>query len=233
MSNIKINKPCTEDWNEMTPKEKGRFCSKCTKVVQDFRQSTQQEIVRHVTSSVKTCGRFYKHQLVDFKQQKEWRLFRRFAFAILIAFGSTLFTVNTALAQEKISSWKTAFSIEKDGIEKTYDYVIPGIVLDAHSTEPVAFAKVFYLKKDGYRLEIIANDKGKFELKLNKEDIGQMKEVMLYAGTDDSWYYGHSERFDFTEAVPEKIEINMFYEEIMGDEIEVDPEDWDEIKDIK
>ncbi len=41
---ILIPKPCHEDWNAMTPDEKGRFCSVCTKGVVDFTNKTNQEI---------------------------------------------------------------------------------------------------------------------------------------------------------------------------------------------
>ena len=31
-----IPNPCHEDWNKMTPEDKGRHCSVCDKVVIDF-----------------------------------------------------------------------------------------------------------------------------------------------------------------------------------------------------
>ncbi|WP_294302493.1 hypothetical protein [uncultured Chryseobacterium sp.] len=33
MEKIKIAKPCTENWELMSPQEKGRFCSVCYKCV--------------------------------------------------------------------------------------------------------------------------------------------------------------------------------------------------------
>jgi hypothetical protein len=227
MSNVKVGKPCTEDWNKMTPEDKGKFCSKCAKVVQDFRQSSREEISRFMTSSTgSSCGRFYKHQLADIKQQPHWRFFRRFAFAVLLAFGSTLFTVNTALAQDKIDAWKTAFQIEKNGVKEQCDYVIEGTVIDEHTKEPVGFAKVTYIKKDNEVVEAIANEKGKFKIELDEKDIIDLKKVALSAYTDTGgWYYGHSELIDLTKSFPADIEIKMYYEEVMG--IMVDP-DWED-----
>jgi hypothetical protein len=216
MNTPKINNPCTEDWNKMTPETKGKFCSKCTKVVQDFRKSTSEEIAKFMTNSQeKNCGRFYKHQLVDIKQQQHWRLFRRFAFAILIAFGSTLFTVNTALAQEKIDTWKSAFSIEKDGVVQKYDYNLKGVAIDAYTKKTVGFAKISYYKKSGL-VHVIANEKGEFEFNLNKSDINMMTNVMFSARSEE-WYFGSSKVIDLTKGIPDRIEIPMYEEEIMGE----------------
>ncbi|HRD37580.1 MAG TPA: hypothetical protein PLC65_03020 [Bacteroidia bacterium] len=41
---IEINKPCHENWDAMTPNEKGAFCLVCTKDVIDFSKQTLDEI---------------------------------------------------------------------------------------------------------------------------------------------------------------------------------------------
>ena len=60
---IQIPKPCRENWNEMTPQEQGRHCAKCDKVVQDFSQMRDDQIINKVQSGGSTCGRFYNWQL--------------------------------------------------------------------------------------------------------------------------------------------------------------------------
>lgn len=61
--NISIPKPCHENWQKMTPLEKGRFCDSCQKQVFDFTKSSDTEILRKFNSEKNICGRFLKTQL--------------------------------------------------------------------------------------------------------------------------------------------------------------------------
>lgn len=61
--NISIPKPCHENWEAMTPAEKGRFCSVCSKTVLDFTKASDREIVQTLNQMENACGRFYNHQL--------------------------------------------------------------------------------------------------------------------------------------------------------------------------
>ena len=67
---ISIPEPCHEDWNEMTPTEKGRFCDQCTKEVVDFTSQSDEQIIKHLEHNDKLCGRFRASQL-DRKLQLE------------------------------------------------------------------------------------------------------------------------------------------------------------------
>jgi hypothetical protein len=61
---LSIPKPCREDWEGMTPNEKGRFCSSCQKTVVDFTNMNDRQIAeffKRPSSSV--CGRIYNDQL--------------------------------------------------------------------------------------------------------------------------------------------------------------------------
>lgn len=62
---IIIEKPCHENWEEMTPQEKGRFCSVCSKTVRDFTNNSDDEILEVLSkpSSKNICGNFYESQL--------------------------------------------------------------------------------------------------------------------------------------------------------------------------
>lgn len=61
---LKIPKPCHENWEAMTPNEQGRFCMSCQKTVIDFRVLSDKEILDYITNaSSNTCGRFNEDQL--------------------------------------------------------------------------------------------------------------------------------------------------------------------------
>lgn len=61
---IHIPEPCHEDWNAMTPADKGRHCASCNKVVMDFTAMSDAQIIAYFQSAKEnTCGRFYNHQL--------------------------------------------------------------------------------------------------------------------------------------------------------------------------
>jgi hypothetical protein len=62
---LQIPEPCHEDWDKMTPVDKGRFCASCQKTVMDFTGMSDAQLVaffkRPSTGSV--CGRFVNDQL--------------------------------------------------------------------------------------------------------------------------------------------------------------------------
>ncbi len=62
---IQVPEPCHEDWNKMTPKDKGAFCSSCEKVVVDFTKMTDRQLLEFVEKNKgkKTCGKFNGFQL--------------------------------------------------------------------------------------------------------------------------------------------------------------------------
>ncbi|WP_430413155.1 carboxypeptidase-like regulatory domain-containing protein [Kordia sp.] len=74
---INIPEPCHEDWNKMTPTQKGKFCGVCTKEVVDFTAESDEAIVKHFQKNDTVCGRFHNSQLnrkliVDRKKRNHW-----------------------------------------------------------------------------------------------------------------------------------------------------------------
>ncbi|WP_299672373.1 hypothetical protein [uncultured Polaribacter sp.] len=98
---ITIPKPCHENWSKMTPKEKGKFCSSCSKTVIDFTKKSTDEIQNYLVENrnQKICGHFYKKQLdtivieipqTTFNQQLSFQ--KLFVLALLFVMGTTLFS---------------------------------------------------------------------------------------------------------------------------------------------
>ena len=62
---LQIPEPCHEDWNKMTPGDKGRFCDSCQKTVHDFTGMSDAQLIAFFKkpSTGSVCGRFYNDQL--------------------------------------------------------------------------------------------------------------------------------------------------------------------------
>ena len=99
---LSIPKPCHQDWNQMTPEERGRFCSMCKKTVVDFSNQTEDEILSFINShrDEKICGRFRIDQLAQPARielpipvyRSQLSFINTFLAALLFCFGTTLFS---------------------------------------------------------------------------------------------------------------------------------------------
>jgi hypothetical protein len=71
---LKIDKPCTQNWNAMSFTEGGRYCSSCAKTVTDFSKMNNEEIGDYFKTiytaaaqsgqAISICGHIKKSQLV-------------------------------------------------------------------------------------------------------------------------------------------------------------------------
>ena len=98
---ISIPQPCHENWSEMLPAEKGRFCTSCQKCVTDFTKLSDKEILK-ILQQPNQCGRFSTNQLEEInrklKEENQIRFPRIFRYSTLmigLGLGGTL------IAQEK------------------------------------------------------------------------------------------------------------------------------------
>lgn len=98
---ITIPKPCSADWDAMTPEATGRFCSSCTKSVIDFTDKTTEEIQFYFIKNQgqKICGRFNNEQINRFDLQIPQSVLRQqmpfhkaFLLTLFVVMGSTLFS---------------------------------------------------------------------------------------------------------------------------------------------
>lgn len=114
---ISIPKPCHENWEGMTPEEKGRFCGMCQKTVVDFTDMAPDEI-RHFFKEhdgQKICGRFRNEQLaqptkpllpealVNRIASRPMGFRQMFVVALLVCMGSTLFSCNNTKSEPAVA----------------------------------------------------------------------------------------------------------------------------------
>jgi len=144
--NIHIPEPCHQDWNAMTQKEQGRFCSSCDKIVIDFTQMNGQDIIRYFkeTTETGTCGRFKQTQLslpIPLPEEVKVSLFRRH-FSSPIQRLAAVFLTGIIFF---FSSCKPGFTQgeitvprEQDSLNsETKDSIMPEILKPADSLKPV------------------------------------------------------------------------------------------------
>ncbi|WP_298894059.1 energy transducer TonB [uncultured Psychroserpens sp.] len=98
---ISIPKPCHENWSEMTPNEKGRFCQSCSKTVVDFTKMNTNEVQTfiHHNKDQRICGHIKQNQLDAINLQVSETVFEQhlsfqklFLLALLLAMGTSLFS---------------------------------------------------------------------------------------------------------------------------------------------
>jgi TonB family protein len=99
INKISVPEPCGESWNGMPQQGNGRYCGSCQKVVVDFTNKTNEEILEHIRSNAgkKVCGTFRNSQLTPHFPERTVR----FMAALLLVFGMSLFSCNTSDPVEK------------------------------------------------------------------------------------------------------------------------------------
>lgn len=158
---ISVDKPCNQDWEQMSTVESGRFCHTCTKVVTDFSSMSDEQLIDFFAkraSGSQPCGRFRKDQLNKMicitPPRTKFRFFR-LAASFLLA--------QTLLYQEKAFG-KTGAQIEVVSTADTAgreSVTIKGRVSDYHSDKPVTGLKVYV---DRTTLYAITDKTGSFSI---------------------------------------------------------------------
>lgn len=94
---LTIPRPCHENWDNMTPDEKGKFCSVCSQSVYDFTDLSDEEI-SNFNFDQKICGRFREDQL---GRNLNFSIAGKLAAGLLIAGGGlSTFHAQEAKSQE-------------------------------------------------------------------------------------------------------------------------------------
>lgn len=167
---LEIENPCTENWDQMMPDEKGKFCLSCTKQVIDFSKMTDQELIRFFKQNRtgEVCGQLSAHQLnhVLTETPRRSRLLPYFLRATLPA----MLFINRAEAQQTRLPGETAVvrsAVDVADLQRLKLYaadsapvVLKGNVVD-HEGKPVAYASIKVVGTEQYSL---ADSTGRFQL---------------------------------------------------------------------
>jgi hypothetical protein len=133
---ISIPKPCNENWNEMTPEQQGAFCKVCSKVVVDFSNMSDDEVIKYLEKKKgeKTCGRFLVSQLspyelkINLRSVAAQRSFPKIFVASLFIFFSSLFVCKSDTGEAMMFNVvpvdtmdTSSFVLRADSVSNTLD----------------------------------------------------------------------------------------------------------------
>jgi hypothetical protein len=162
MKSIHIPNPCSENWESMSPQEKGRFCSVCNKCVIDFTQKQPHEVQQIIEAKLDEpiCGRFYDDQL-SHKDERSLKVKEKFFRYIPSSFQNstiTLFILSFILFLAGCSKPKescattgvVAVDMEYDTI-KNKNFVVGEAVIQDDSVAKMSKKDSIHLKKEKHK----------------------------------------------------------------------------------
>lgn len=134
-TNIMRLNPCIEDLNSMTPNESGRFCGSCNKNIVDLTEKSNEEIQQlYLANNGELCGIVLPNQLTE---RKYYHPLKRFAFALMLVFGSSLFVFASELVPH-IDNLRSKILTEATALETSH--TIKGFVY--HDGKVLTIAEV-------------------------------------------------------------------------------------------
>lgn len=180
---LHINKPCVENWQNMKPGDRGRFCSVCKKEVLDFSHLSRQSIFYRLEPQRKICAKIPASQLnKDFTINKRKSFFGTGIFFGLSTFLSFTIPAFSQSVKHKIEIIEKATNQKsKNQIEKINDSVtVRGIVQD--KIGPLPGANI-YSKE--LKISVQADFDGKFSITVPREEVDPNLELSIsYIGYD-------------------------------------------------
>jgi hypothetical protein len=169
---LHIENPCNENWNKMTPVEKGRFCDSCATQVMDFTVMTDQQVLHYLAANNgKMCGRIHKDQLQralhSHEQKKKGIQF------LIAGFASLFFSIGKSMAQQKTQQEiPKAALLNKQSNFQSFTQSMPAAELSIKgkiiNTEQEALLNGYVVNPVNHE-KILANKVGQFVMQIPAE----------------------------------------------------------------
>ena len=186
---LTIPQPCHENWDQMTPRDKGRFCASCQKTVVDFSAMSDRQIAEFFKKPVSSvCGHFAQDQLgrdIDMARKRiPWiKYFFQFSLpAMLISAKAT--------AQGQIAVRGDTVCIVPDSLKSkqspkvTDENLVEGKISDRNGN-PVPYANIMV---KGTKNGVVADSMGAFQimvkpgLELEISSVGFVSQTIIIRG---------------------------------------------------
>ncbi|MFN3848328.1 MAG: carboxypeptidase-like regulatory domain-containing protein [Spirosomataceae bacterium] len=171
---IKIDKPCGENWNDFEPTQTGRFCAKCQENVIDFTKMPDSELVaflRDKPSDSKLCGRFREDQL-----QKDYTISQWFP-EWKVSDNSAAYELKNLVNNPKdvfiripkVIRYAASFALLSFSLVETHgqERIIRGRVVDAENLEPLPGVSIKI--KDSNK-GVTSNENGEYQISVGQKD---------------------------------------------------------------
>ncbi len=164
---IDIPRPCSQDWDEMTPQGQGRHCDSCNKTVIDFSSWSDTELFSFFNkNTAPVCGRYLESQLrrpIVIPYQPHSRLYR-----MAVAMGLTLLFVHgpevRAQSRPPIVATDSLISELKGNKTDSSTSEIRGTVTD-DKKEPLVNATVQILQNRVLKGATLTDFDGRYSIK--------------------------------------------------------------------
>lgn len=177
-------KPCTYNWNNLLDNENGKFCNDCSSSIHDLTTLSKLQISQLLNSKKNICGKVFPNQLDDIKL---YHPLKRFAFALLLAFGSSLFIIS-GQAQDTLQAIQQ--SIDSSIQEKSITF--KGTIVDRETKEILPFCAIMVKNNDqtyGVNSDLDGNFKliipnPSKEITIMIKYVGYLEQHIIIAATD-------------------------------------------------
>lgn len=155
---IKILNPCPKEFNDLQNLACGnKFCDSCVKKIYDFTSKTKAEIKKvYDANEGNICGIFTQEQITPIKNKLYYKWLARFAFSILLAFGTNFYSYG----QETDIKVRTIKIALQDSV--CYETIIVNGKVKNHFN--IDELNVYY--KDSLLTTIQLDEKGRFTLEI-------------------------------------------------------------------
>jgi hypothetical protein len=227
---LKIEKPCSENWSNMTVNDAGKFCSNCQKNVIDFSNCSDDEVIRILEKiEGKVCGRLRKDQLeriyvatTNRKVSPHLNKILAGLFALGMATSSdvkaqhntndTVVTPANRIDPYKHEHYEKVVPMEIAGVKQN---IISGKIIQSYDDLPIPFA-IITIK--GSKVGVFSDSTGKFSLTVPDSLFSDTITLQI-----------SEVGYQMTEVKVSKLNINtpiivtLYYEIMMGEMIQYDP----------
>lgn len=143
---LTVSKPCQENWSQMVAAKDGRYCAACEKVVIDFTQQTDAEIIAYLRQhSGLACGRFKASQLNrPLRVGKTSGTWRKWLAAAATIWGLREIAPDAAVAQRipAVQQPLQPAQDAKSAAKATAPIWLRGVMLDSATLAPIPGATV-------------------------------------------------------------------------------------------